>query len=403
MMIDRASKHPAGRVPSTRPLRPLFIMSLLALVAGCGDEGKRHAAHLPVTVAVAEKRDAPYIIMASGTVEARHTAAISGPVGGTLQKVLFREGDDVTEGQPLFQIDPRPFQAALDQAIASQARDQAQAVSAHSNAVRSEALAEQSLIAKQDLDASVANDEASQAAVRADSALVATARLNLEYCTVRAPIAGRTGKLLMHVGDLVKANSPDLPMVIINEMRPILVRFAVPQSDLPALMSHRESNPSVFVNRGGSDSTWIEGHLTFIDNAVDQATGTVLLKAEFENRDGALWPGAFVNARLHLFTEHDMTLIPSPAVVNSQSGTFVYVVAPDSSVSMRLVHVDRAYDDWSVIRDGLEPGERVVTDGQLRLIPGSTVYWKDAVGAPSSGAAAAAAGGAGAGATGGRK
>lgn len=373
-----------GRAPrAIAPVLSLAALIAMLALAGCGVETKRHAPHLPVTVALAEKRDMPYVIQASGTVEARHTAAISCPVGGTLQKVLFREGDDVREGQPLFQIDPRPFEAALQQAIATQARDEAQAVSAHSNAIRSQALAEQNLIAKQDLDASVANDQASRAAVRADSALVATARLNLEYCTVRAPIGGRSGKLLVHVGDLIKANSPDLPMVVINEMQPILVRFAVPQNDLPAIMMHRATNPPVLVDRGGTDTTWTEGRLIFVDNAVDPSTGTVLLKAEFENRNAALWPGAFVNTQLQLFTEHDVIVIPNPAVVNSQAGTFVYVVGADSTVAMRPVKVDRSYQDWSVIRHGLEPGERVVTDGQLRLIPGSIVYWKDAPAAPA--------------------
>ena len=355
----------------------LALAAVPLALAGCGAEAKRHAAHMPVTVAIAEARDAPYSIAASGTVEARHTAAISSPVGGTLQRVLFREGDDVSEGQALFELDPRPFEAALQQAIATQARDEAQAVIARSNAERSRALSAQNLISQQEMDAAVANEAASRAAVRADSALVSTARLNLDYCTVRAPISGRSGKLLVHVGDLVKANSPDLPMVVINELRPILVRFAVPQSDLPALMSHRDSNPPVFVNRGGADSTWIQGQLTFVDNAVDAATGTVLLKAEFENRDAGLWPGAFVNARLQLYTEHGACVVPTPAVMSSQSGAFVYVVGADSTVSMRPVRVERAFEEWSVITHGITPGERVVTDGQLRLTPGATVYWRD--------------------------
>ncbi|MGH7740734.1 MAG: efflux RND transporter periplasmic adaptor subunit [Candidatus Eiseniibacteriota bacterium] len=383
MAIDRVShRHPIRRrVVAAWMISPLALGVLL--LAGCGAEAKRHAPHLPVTVAIAETRDAPYTIAASGTVEARHTAAISSPVGGTLQRILFSEGADVAEGQALFQLDARPFEAALQQAIATQARDQAQAVTARSNADRSRALAAQNLISQQELDAAVANDAAGQAAVRADSALVSTARLNLDYCTVRAPIGGRSGKLLVHVGDLVKANSPDLPMVVINELRPILVRFAVPQSDLPALMTHRESRPSVFVNRGGSDSTWTEGQLTFVDNAVDQSTGTVLLKAEFQNRDASLWPGAFVNAKLQLYTERGACVVPNPAIVSSQSGTFAYVVNADSTVSIRPVRVERSFEDWSVIAHGIEPGERVVTDGQLRLTPGATVYWRDPV-APKS-------------------
>jgi len=383
---------PRAADPRSGAPRLLALLSIASALWGCGGEAKRHAARLPVTVAAVEQRDAPFSINASGTIEARHTAAISSPVGGTLQRVLFHEGDDVAEGQALLQLDARPFQAALQQAIATQARDQAQAVTARSSAERSRALAAQNLISQQELDTSVANDAASQAAVRADSALVATARLNLDYCTVRAPISGRSGKLMVHVGDLVKANSPDAPMVVINELRPILVRFAVPQSDLPDIVKHRDEQPPVFVNRSGADSVWIEGRLTFVDNAVDEATGTVLLKAEFPNRDSALWPGAFVNVRLDLFTEKNARVVPSPAIISSQSGTFAYVVGSDSTVSMRPVHVKRTFGDWSVVADGLEPGESVVTDGQLRLTPGAAVTWKNR--APLAAAPSAAAPGA---------
>jgi multidrug efflux system membrane fusion protein len=402
MRIDSVSfRRAAGRLAGAS--RIVALLMLVSALSGCAAEAKRRASRAPVTVAVAEQRDAPYSIAASGTVEARHTAAISSPVGGTLQRVLFREGDDVEQGQSLFQLDARPFQAVLQQAIAAQARDQAQAVTARSNAERSRALVAQNLISQQEFDESIANDAASQAAVRADSALVSTARLNLEYCTVRAPIGGRSGKLLVHVGDLVKANSPETPLVVINELHPILVRFAVPQSDLPVIIQHRDEQPPVFVNRTGADSLWIEGHLTFVDNAVDEATGTVLLKAEFPNRDGALWPGAFVNARLDLFTEKRACVVPSPAVITSQSGTFVYVVGSDSTVSMRPVHVKRTFEDWSVIADGIQPGESVVTDGQLRLVPGTAVTWKNraAVAAAPSASPAPSASAAGARATGG--
>jgi multidrug efflux system membrane fusion protein len=376
MATESVSFRPPARM-HFGAVRALALLALALALSGCAGPAKRRASRMPVTVAIAEQRDAPFSIAASGTVEARHTAAISSPVGGTLQRVLFREGNDVEEGQALFQLDARPFQATYQQAIATQARDQAQAVSARSNAERSRALAAQNLISQQELDESVANDAAAQAAVRVDSALVSTARLNLDYCTVRAPIGGRTGKLLVHVGDLIKANSPESPLVVINELHPILVRFAVPQSDLPDIIRHRDEQPPVFVNRSGADSLWIEGRLTFVDNAVDEATGTVLLKAEFPNRDGALWPGAFVNARLDLFTEKRVCVVPTPAVITSQSGTFVYVVGSDSTVSMRPVHVKRTFGDWSVIADGLQTGEAVVTDGQLRLVPGTPVTWKN--------------------------
>jgi multidrug efflux system membrane fusion protein len=355
----------------------LALVMTAAFLAGCGDAAKRRTPRAAVTVAHAVERDAPYTLAASGTVEARHSATLNCQVGGVLESVLFQEGHEVAEGQALFHIDSRPFAAALEQARGVLARDRAQAVTARAVAERSRALAEQKVVSQQELETSLAQAEALEAGVRADSAAVMNARLNLEYCTVRAPISGRTGRVLAHVGDLMKANTTDMPLVVINELRPILVRFAVPQSELPMIMRHREEHPRVRVTRPGADSTAIEGHLTFVDNQVDAGTGTVLLKAEFPNRDGALWPGAFVNVNLDLFVEKRACVVPSTAVVNSQSGTFVYAVGADSTANMKPVRVGRSFGDMSVITSGLEPGDLVVTDGQLRLIPGSSVYWKE--------------------------
>ncbi|HTM57527.1 MAG TPA: efflux RND transporter periplasmic adaptor subunit [Candidatus Udaeobacter sp.] len=349
----------------------------ITLLASCATNQQRRQPKAVVAVARAEQRDAPYSILASGTVEARQTAAVSPPVGGILRSVLFHEGQDVRAGQALFQIDPRPFESALAQARATLARDRAQARAARNDAERARVLVDQKMIADADWDAKRSAAEALEATVRADSALAANARLNLAYCTVRAPISGRSGKLLAHVGDLVKAESPDQPLVVINELSPILVRFAVPQSELALIQRHRAAHPPVWVTRPGSDSTEIEGHLTFVDNNVDQTSGTVLLKAEFPNHDGGLWPGAFVNARLVLFVEPLAIRVPSPAVVNSQNGTFVYVVGDDSTVAVRPVRVARTVDEWSILASGVHVGERVVTDGQLRLTPGARVTWKE--------------------------
>ena len=177
---------------------------------------------------------------------------------------------------------------------------------------------------------------------------------------------------------MVKANAPDAPLLTINEVSPILVHFAVPQSELALVQRYQAARPTTWVTRPGADSTAIEGRLTFVDNAVDASTGTVLLKSEFPNRDAALWPGAFVNVRLVLFNERHAIRVPAQAVVNAQSGTFTYVVKDDSTVAVRPVKVSRSADEWSVIGTGLVAGERVVTDGQLRLTPGSRVTWKDA-------------------------
>jgi len=368
-----------GRSGSSRSRARLAIAlgSLAWIATGCGANAPRRAPRMVVAVARVEERDTPYAILASGTVEPRQTATLSSPVGGVLQRVRFREGDEVREGQPLFQIDPRPFESALAQAQGVLARDRAQLSVAQTNVQRAEALIDQKVISSQEYDNSRATAEAARATVHADSAALVAARLNLEYSTVRAPISGRTGKLLVHVGDMVKANAPDSPLLTINELSPILVRFAVPQSELPRVQRYRATRPATWVTHPGVDSTAIEGQLTFVDNTVDAGSGTVLLKSEFPNRDAALWPGAFVNVRLVLFVERHAIRVPSPAVVNAQSGTFVYVVNADSTVTVRPVRMSRTADDWSVISEGLTAGERVVTDGQLRLTPGARVTWKE--------------------------
>src|SRR5947208_825333 len=271
----------------------------LFLSVGCSRKGAGGPARVPVTVARAEQRAIPFEIAATGTAEPRQTVSVQSQVTGVLTQVAFREGDDVAAGQVLFQIDPRPFQAALAQAQAMLARDQAQAQSAVLDAERYAELVKQDYVTKSDYEAKRANAEALKAAVRADSAAVANADLNLEWATVRAPIAGRTGRPLVRAGNLVRANAPD-PLVIINQIHPILVRFAVPEQHLPDIQRHSRGRLPVLVSPSKTDTAASEGLLTFVDNAVDTTTGTVLLKAEFANRSNALWPGEFVNVRLQL-------------------------------------------------------------------------------------------------------
>src|SRR5206468_8561450 len=232
----------------------------------------------------------------------------------------FREGDDVEAGQTLFQIDPRPFQAALDQAKAMLARDQAQAQSAVLDAERYAELVKQDYVTKSDYEAKRANAEALKAAVRADSAAVAAAQLNLDWAAIRAPFAGRTGRLLVREGNLVRANAEE-PLVVINQIRPILVRFPVPERSLPDIQRHRSNRLPVRVSPSKEDTTASEGLLTFVDNAVDTTTGTVLLKGEFPNRDNALWPGEFLSVRLQLYVDSSALVVPSQAVMTGQQGT----------------------------------------------------------------------------------
>ena len=352
------------------------VAALSLLVAlGCSKKGGGGASRVPVTVARAEQRSVPYELFGTGTVEPRQTASVQAQVTGILTRVAFHEGDDVAAGQLLFQIDPRPFQAMLEQAQAMLARDQAQAQNALADAARYAELVKQDYVTKSDYEAKRAAAEALQAAVRADSAAVANAQLNLEWAAIRAPIAGRTGRLLVREGNLVRSNATD-PLVVINQIRPILVRFAVPQRQLGDIQRYRQNRLPVFVSPSQADTVFSEGVLTFVDNSVDTSTGTVLLKGEFPNRDNALWPGEFLSVRLQLYIDDSALVVPSQAVMTGQQGTYVFVLNQDGTARSQPVTVDRPAGAYTVIARGVRPGDEVVTDGQVRLVSGAPVEVK---------------------------
>jgi membrane fusion protein, multidrug efflux system len=354
----------------------LAVTSLL-LALGCSRRGAGGAARVPVTVARAEQRAVPYEIVATGTVEPRQTVSVQSQVTGVLTRVVFREGDEVAAGQELFLIDPRPFQAALDQARAMLARDQAQAVSAVLDAQRYAELVKQDYVTKSDYDAKRANAEALRAAVQADSAAVANAQLSLDWATIRAPISGRTGRLLVREGNLVRANaSATDPLVVINQIRPILVRFAVPERELADIQRYRNNRLPVLVSPSKTDTVFTEGTLTFVDNAVDTTTGTVLLKAEFPNRDNTLWPGEFLNVRLQLYIEDKALVVPAQAVMTGQQGTYLFVLNQDGTARSQPVTVERPAGAYMVISQGVRAGDEIVTDGQVRLVSGAAVEVK---------------------------
>jgi len=364
---------------TTRLLRAL---PFLLVVAACARGRARGAAAVPVRVASAASRDVPYELSATGTVEPLQTASVEAQVTGIVTKVAFHEGDEVRAGQLLFQIDPRPFQAALDQALAALHRDSAQAVQADRDAERYAALVKQDYVTQEDYEQRRAAAGAADATVRADSANVEAARLNVEYASVTAPISGRTGSLLVKEGNLARANNV-IPLVVINQIHPILVRFSVPQANLPQIQRFRGAGGQlrVIASPTGNDSAGSTGWLTFLDNTVDSSTGTVLLKGQFPNDDRALWPGEFLSVRLELYVEKGATVIPAAAVTPGQAGNYVFVVNADQTVALRPVTVERSTGDWAVIADGVKPGETVVTDGQVRLGPGSHVQ----IAAPASG------------------
>jgi multidrug efflux system membrane fusion protein len=331
---------------------------------------------VPVTVAIAERRTVPFELAATGTVEPIQTVAVQAQVSGVLQRVAFREGDEVKRGQVLFQLDPRPYRAAFEQASALLSRDRAQAVNAAQEAKRYESLVEKEFVTSQQYDQVRTTAAAAQATVAGSQAAVDQARLNLQYATIRAPISGRTGSLLIREGNLVRANSTE-PLVKINQLRPILVRFAVPANNLPLIQTHAAKDLVVRAEpSGGGDPS--EGTLTFVDNAVDSTTGTILLKGRFPNDDRSLWPGGFVNVRLQLYVEPDALVIPAAAVVSGQQGSFVFVIQQDSSASTKAVTVNRTAGDFAIVSGDVQPGDRVVVDGQLRLRQGSKVQIKAA-------------------------
>jgi multidrug efflux system membrane fusion protein len=363
--------------PMSQPLNRAAQAALaILLIAACGEQDPPPPPPVPVTVATAERRAVPFELAATGTVEPLQTVAVQAQVGGILRRIAFREGQEVRRGQLLFELDARPYRAALDQALANLARDSAQAANAAEEAGRYRALAEKQYVTEQQYQQVRTNAAATQATLAGSRAAVDQARLNLQYATIRAPITGRTGSLLVREGNLLRFNTAQ-PLVTINQLRPILVRFAVPAPNLPLLQEHRDKDLVVRAEPtgGGAPS---EGSLTFIDNAVDTATGTILLKGRFPNDDGALWPGAFVNVRLQLYVEPDALVVPSSAVVSGQQGSFVFVIQKDSSAATRAVTVTRTAGDYAIVNGEVQPGDRVVTDGQLRLRNGSKVQIKAA-------------------------
>ncbi|HEX5437084.1 MAG TPA: efflux RND transporter periplasmic adaptor subunit [Gemmatimonadaceae bacterium] len=352
----------------------MAIAVLAGLLAGCSQ--KKPDPHPRVSVAVAPVAQAavPYDIQAHGVVEPLQTVAVESQVNGILTDVSFAEGEEVHVGQVLFRIDPRPYQAALAQARATLAKDVVQARNAARDAARYQALVKKDYVTQSQAGQAQATAAALAASVKADSAAVESARLDVDYTTIRAPISGRTGSLLVHRGNLVKA-AGSTPLVVINQIRPILVRFAVPQRDFPDIQRYSAGTTLPVRATPGEDSSAapVRGTLAFVDNAVDTVTGTVMLKARFANAGGALWPGQFVNVDLQLFVQQNALVVPSQAVMAGQDGSYVFVIDQEGTAQQHPVTVGRTVGNSVIIAKGVRAGERVVTDGQSRLAPGAKV------------------------------
>lgn len=362
----------------------VLLSCLPFLLAGCSggekaDAGQQKPAAqppVPVTVGTVVKKTVPVQIEAVGKVEPLSSVDVLARVGGQLTSVHFTEGQEVQKGQLLFTIDPRPYQAALAQAEAALARDKALAANSAADLKRYGDLVQKEYVTREQYDQIAANSASLGATVQADQAAVEAARLQLGYCRISAPLTGRTGSLLVHQGNLVKANDTQ-PLVVIHQIQPIYVTFAVPQANLPDVARFRAAGRlAVETAPGEGVQEPQQGDLTFVDNQIDQATGTILLKATFPNTGRSLWPGQFTKVRLVLSRE-EAVVVPSQAVQTGQQGQYVFVVKGDQTVESRPVQVARTVGGDAVVASGLAPGETVVTDGQLRLAPGAKVTTKE--------------------------
>jgi multidrug efflux system membrane fusion protein len=332
---------------------------------------------VPISVAQAEQRDVPIVVNAVGTIAPYSTVQIKTMVSAEINKAFFKEGDFVKKGQLLFQLDPRSFDADLLRAKGQLARDKATAVTARANANRYAALFNEGIIAREQYENMMSAADQAEAAVVADEGAVESARVSVTFTKIYSPINGRTGNLQLYPGNVSKAN--DLPLVTINEVSPIYASFSIPEQYLPEVKQQ--------IAKGGLQvqatipSTTVPadiGKVSFIDNTVDRTTGTITLKAIFLNKDNKLWPGQFVTVALTLNNRPNATTVPSQAVQSGQQGPYLFVVKADKTVEMRLVKLGPLYQGQLIVEQGVTPGETVVTDGHVRLVPGSRVEIKRA-------------------------
>ena len=357
----------------------LFTASLIAFTTGCTSQAtappRSGAPTVPVIAAQATQKSVPVEVRAIGNVEAYSTVAVKAQVEGIIEKAYFTEGQEVKKGDLLFTIDARPFQATLQQLEANLARDQANLENAIAQSGRSAKLFEAGIVSQDQYDTFRTSADALRAAVQADKAAIEKAKIDLDYCTIRSPMDGRTGSLLVNPGNVTKSN--DTVLVIINQISPIYVSFSVPEQSLAEIRRRMSlGGLPVLATIPQDDRPAAEGSLSFVDNMVDKNTGTIRLKATFSNPDHRLWPGQFVNTSLRLSTQANAVVVPSQAVQTGQSGFFAYVVKSDLSVELRPIVPGNQVSGETVIEKGLQAGETVVTDGQLLLFPGAKVEVK---------------------------
>jgi multidrug efflux system membrane fusion protein len=368
-----------GEILTRLQITPILLLLLLMILGGCSDTSNSKAKAengpkkraVPVLIGISGQKTVPVELQAIGTVEPFATVAIKSQITGTLQRIHFQEGADVKKGDVLFSLDPRPFTAMLGQAQGALIRDKAQLDNARKELERYANAAKKGYVSTEQAEQAETKVATLAASIKAGEAAVENARLQLEFCTISSPIDGRTGELPVAEGNLIKANA-DTAMVTINQVSPIKVAFTVPGKHFGDIKKYRD-NGSLRVSLAGPDGEPLSGRFTFLDNTLDQATGTLRLKAEFANIDRNLWPGQFVEVRLALTSRQNVTVVPAQAIQVGQHGPHVFVVKDDTSVEDRPITVGMSIDGLTVVESGLAPGERVVTDGQLQLVTGSKV------------------------------
>jgi multidrug efflux system membrane fusion protein len=373
------------------------ILAALAVVLGTGalvayfsadsrakeKPAAKGPAAAPVAVVAATQQTVPVRLQAIGNVEAYSSVAVKSRVDGQIVDVHFREGQEVRKGDVLFKIDPRPFEAALKQAEAQALRDVASRDQAASQERRYQELLDKNFVSKDAYAQYRTNAQTAEATSRASQAALENARLNLDYTVIRSPIDGYVGRALLQAGNMVKANDT-ISLVVINQVKPVYVSFAIPEQQLATVRELMAKGPlSVEVAAPGTDKPVAAGRIAFLDNAVDQTTGTIKVRAVFDNAGAVLWPGQFYTVRVKLYDQDNAIVVPSRALQTGPNGQFVYVVRPDMTVEIRKVTVSRSEGDTAILAEGsVAKGDQVVVRGALRLAPGARVTVTD--GAPAS-------------------
>lgn len=359
---------------------PLIIMALTLVfvaLAACSSKEAPQRPAAPVTVATVTQKDVPYEIKTIGNIEANASVIVKSQIGGILSKVHFKTGQFVKKGALLFTIDPRPLQATLSQARGVLKRDEAQLLNAREDEKRYAELVKKGYISKQQYDQQRTAADALQATVTADKAAVDYAKLQLGYCYIYAPFSGQIGDILIDEGNLIKANDDNKFLTTVRQVQPITVAFSVPEKNLAEVKKYMlQKQLTVEVILDAQDQQSEKGILTFIDNTVDPTTGTIKMKGTLKNEQSRLWPGQYVTLLLYLYTQKNAVIIPARAVQVGQMGQYVYVVKDDLSAEIRPVTVARNHGEDAIIEKGLKLGETVVTDGQLRVVPGGKVAIK---------------------------